>query len=392
MPSSEWMRDLEEMDPIEFRAAILRKTDHFPGGVRGLRDMIIDTLNPLVKMEDDNELQFLQAARFLESEPPPPPPLANGFMPANKLSLWGAKPKMGKSLLALYVLACVARGEPIFGDFDVRQGGAVYIGMEDGWNEIAQRLRNLGITDENLPVYISVNRVNYAETANLLKLEERLNALPVPPSLVWIDTARQGIRCKDWDNPAEVTEAFQGLRELAQRTCHIAVNHHNRKADAEDTVDLLSGSNALTGAVDAIYALTKRRRMDNGDIELTLDFEGRGLVGGQMMIRMDTKTYEWRSVTPEEEDEAKRAERQEHLGAQMDQVKNAIRQLGNTATRKRIQGIVGMSDGTMTRLLKTMKDDGIIEQGPKWKDENNPKLAPIYIICDFAYNIDEEEF
>ena len=69
-------------------------------------------------------------------------------------------------------------------------------------------------------------------------------------------------------------EACEGLRPLAQEFPGLAfiVAHHDRKLDADDVFDTVSGTLGLTGGVDTI-AILKRRAQG-----VTLYVEGRDLI------------------------------------------------------------------------------------------------------------------
>ena len=64
----------------------------------------------------------------------------------------------------------------------------------------------------------------------------------------------------------------------------LLVVHHTRKMEAEDSFDMISGTNGLLGAADGAFIMQKKRRTDNTalldivgrdqpDQELTLEFD-----------------------------------------------------------------------------------------------------------------------
>jgi len=66
-----------------------------------------------------------------------------------------------------------------------------------------------------------------------------------------------------WNNKASPYQndhdALAGLQKLADELgIAVIVNHHDRKMDAEDIFDTISGTLGLTGAVDTILVLSRK--------------------------------------------------------------------------------------------------------------------------------------
>src|SRR5258707_10881956 len=78
----------------------------------------------------------------------------------------------------------------------------------------------------------------------------------------------------------ELAKEFPGLS--------IVVAHHDRKMDAEDVFDTVSGTLGLTGGVDTIAILKRSGR------EVTLHVEGRDLIEPvEKAINFDRETCRW---------------------------------------------------------------------------------------------------
>jgi len=81
------------------------------------------------------------------------------------------------------------------------------------------------------------------------------------PVLVVVDTlakvrAPRSSKSSPYQNDHD---ALAGLQRLAEELgIAVVVNHHDRKMDAEDIFDTVSGTLGLTGAVDTILVLVKR--------------------------------------------------------------------------------------------------------------------------------------
>jgi hypothetical protein len=84
-------------------------------------------------------------------------------------------------------------------------------------------------------------------------------------------------------------EACQGLQQLAGAlNVAIIVAHHDRKMDAEDVFDTVSGTLGLTGGVDTIAVLKRRAGVT------TVHVEGRDLAETvEKAISFDRETCRW---------------------------------------------------------------------------------------------------
>jgi len=60
----------------------------------------------------------------------------------------------------------------------------------------------------------------------------------------------------------------------------LLVNHHDRKASAEDFVDSVSGTHGLAGAADTIVVLTRDRQQVLGKVQVT----GRDVAEGEYAV------------------------------------------------------------------------------------------------------------
>jgi hypothetical protein len=220
--------------------------------------------------------------------------LVPGLIPDHALILLTGKPKMGKSLMALAIGDALARGEAVFGAYPAQRSGSVaYVGMEDGRYEIANRLlsRHIARNDDALPLYICADRLPLGTPEGIALLVAMLEALDPAPILVIVDTAREALGVRDWNDPAEVAEKLRPLREqVARRICSVLLVAHNRKASGEDG-DEIGGTNALSSSVDGWISDQRVERLESGNRRHTLSVRGRGAMDGQLAVEMDTRTY-----------------------------------------------------------------------------------------------------
>jgi hypothetical protein len=163
--------------------------------------------------------------------------------------------------MALGLCVAVATGTPALGRFEVEAGDSLYLALED--NERRLRDRSLKVLGD-IP---ATNRLHMATAAGRLDsgLVEALEAwLEDHPQarLIAIDTVAR-VRAKgsnqrslyelDYEVGADLT-SVAGRYKVA-----IVLVHHTKKGDADDPVDLVSGSTGLTAGVDGCMILDRAR-------------------------------------------------------------------------------------------------------------------------------------
>lgn len=204
--------------------------------------------------------------------------LVEGMLPSGGVSLWGAKPKVGKSVAVRNLAISVARGEP-FLERACHRGAVVVLALEEKRAEVANHFRNMGGTNELIHIHVGAapgtSKEGMAALANAIALFQ--------PVLVVADPVLKLVRVRDSSDYAELTRELEPVIELARRTgCHIAVTHHLGKMTREGGDDVL-GSTAIFGAVDTLVLF--RRRKDNLRVLQTIQRYGADL--GETVVPMD---------------------------------------------------------------------------------------------------------
>ena len=173
------------------------------------------------------------------------------------LHILAGSPKVGKSWLALWLAVTVAKGEPVWG-LPVKQGTTLYLCLEDSQLRIQNRL--FDVTEDAPP------SVHFCTESRILGdgLEEQLRQfLTEHPDtvLVIIDTL-QMIRGTTYDNTyANDYRDLSALKRLADaHGIAILLIHHLRKEKADDVFNRISGTTAISGAVDASFTLVEEQR------------------------------------------------------------------------------------------------------------------------------------
>jgi hypothetical protein len=188
------------------------------------------------------------------------------------LNLLAGAPKLGKSWLSLGLGAAIANGDPALGAIDVERGPVLYCALEDTGRRLQRRRRQMlaagGRAAPGLTLETACPTMTAGGDALIIDwLEDNPHA-----RLVIIDTFEK-MRGTD---PAGVS-AYAGDYAAAGRFKKIADHygvpilliHHVRKQGAEDFQSLVSGTNGLTGAVDAIMVLERARGQADGVLHVT---------------------------------------------------------------------------------------------------------------------------
>lgn len=206
----------------------------------------------------------------LMAKPFVPLPFIVDTLLSQGLHILAGSPKVGKSWLALWLAVTVAKGETVWG-MSVKQGTTLHLCLEDSQLRIQNRL--LDITEDAPPT------VHFSTEAALLGrgLEQQLESfLAEHPDtvLVIIDTL-QMIRPIHDATYANDYRDLSVLKRLADaHGIAILLIHHLRKEFAEDVFSRISGTTAISGAVDSSFTLVEDRR---GSRRATLYCVGRDI-------------------------------------------------------------------------------------------------------------------
>jgi hypothetical protein len=210
------------------------------------------------------------------------------------VTLLASRPKLGKSWLLLQVGTAVATGvatlvpndSPLHGDL-------LYLALEDTPRRLQRRLaKYFGHDGSTWPSrLVIVTEWKRLDQGGLEAIEAWCKSVD-KPTLIMIDTlkkVRAPKRSGQSDYDADY-EACQGLQKLAGTlSVAIIVAHHDRKMDAEDVFDTVSGTLGLTGGVDTIAVMKRRAGV------VTLYVEGRDLAEPvEKAILFDRETCRWK--------------------------------------------------------------------------------------------------
>ena len=206
------------------------------------------------------------------------------------LHVLAGSPKVGKSWLALWLSVTVAKGEPVWG-MRVKQGTTLYLCLEDSMLRIQNRLFEI---TEDAPA-----NVHFSTESDVLGkgLEEQLHFfLAEHPDtvLVIIDTL-QMIRCANYDSTySNDYRDLSSLKQIADKhDIAILLIHHLRKEPADDVFNRISGTTAISGAVDSSFTLVEDRR---GSGKAKLSCIGRDIEYRELMLERNTENV-WEMIS-----------------------------------------------------------------------------------------------
>jgi len=212
-------------------------------------------------------------------------------------TLFAGRPKIGKSWAVLQICIAKAGGERALGWIShgaCESGDVLYLSLEDGERRLQRRLEKMeAIFGNACPQRLEIKtKWRRFDQGGLDDIRDWAQARP-NPVLVVVDTlAKARPRPKGKQDGYQLDyDALTGLQGLAQELRIAAlVTHHDRKAEAEDTFDTVSGTLGLTGAVDTILILTRKK-----GVGCTLHIRGRDIENErELAMTFDRATCEWR--------------------------------------------------------------------------------------------------
>ena len=200
----------------------------------------------------------------LMSQPLRPPNFVVDGLFAQGLHILAGSPKVGKSWLALWLAVTVAKGELVW-NMATKQGHTLYLCLEDSMLRIQNRL--FEITED-----ASENVHFCTESAPIGQgLEEQIETFSAdhPGTVLVIIDTLQMVRPVHDATYANDYRDLSVLKRLADRLgLAILLIHHLRKEKAEDVFHRISGTTAISGAVDSSFTLVEERR-GSGRAKLT---------------------------------------------------------------------------------------------------------------------------
>ena len=192
----------------------------------------------------------------LMSLPLRPPNFVVDTLLSQGLHILAGSPKVGKSWLALWLAVTVAKGEPVW-NLASKQGTTLYLCLEDSVLRIQNRLFEI---TEDAPDSVHFCTECAPIGQGLEEQVEYFLAQHPDTALVIVDTL-QMIRPVHDATYANDYRDLSVLKRMADRHgIAVLLIHHLRKEKAADVFCRISGTTAISGAVDSSFTLVEERR------------------------------------------------------------------------------------------------------------------------------------
>lgn len=216
------------------------------------------------------------------------PPIIEGLLYPGTYLFVGS-PKLGKSFFMAQLAYHVSTGTSLWG-YPVRKGTVLYLALEDDYVRLQERLYRMFGAAENGNLFLCVNAAQLGSGLNE-QLDRFIEKHP-DTSLIIIDTL-QKVRELNSENFSYGND-YQIINSLKQFTdakgiCLLLV-HHTRKQRADDSFEMISGTNGLLGAADGAFILRKEKRTSANAV---LEISGRDQQEQKLYIRRNEQTLAW---------------------------------------------------------------------------------------------------
>ena len=306
------------------------------------------------------------AAQLLVMDLPEVRQIVPGFF-SEGLTLFGGKPKIGKSWLLAGTALALAMGGCALGSIAVDEGDVLLLALEDNRRRLKRRLEQLlpnGGNPTRLTIDYDCPRL---DAGGLDDIRAWIQAAE-NPRMVIIDVLNK-IRPAQKHNEGIYdydVRCLEGLQSLAAEfRIAIVVVHHTRKAEAEDPFDCLSGSTGLTGTADTTLVLARDSQ------GTTLYGRGRDIEEIEKAMSFDRTTGQW-SVLGEAAEVRRTDERTILL--------NALREQGQPMSPADLASATGMKNDSVRQLVLKLVRTGDAEKVAYGQYVASGHLAPHHTV------------
>ncbi len=270
--------------------------------------------------------------------------VVDGLIPEGTRNLLAAKPKAGKSWLALSLAHAVATGGDFLGRKTTR-GNVLYLALEDNDRRMKNRINALNMGFSKGISYATAGNFPAADAGGIEALAQWCKSVE-HPALIIIDTFA---KFRPQANSASSSmyqsdyESTQGLLQIAETFgAAIMLIHHTRKMQSDDPLETVSGSLGLIGGLDNLFVLERGRNSKLGKLSLI----GRDLESDEP-INLLFENCAWRAMSDAE------------TLLTPDRARLALMILDGYAI-KEMAGILEKNEGAIYKMLHDMVKAGII--------------------------------
>lgn len=301
------------------------------------RRKVLSIDDPKEKRQQPEKPNFWTAESILQTYFSDPDWIIPGILPQGSTIMSGS-PKGGKSWAMLDVATTLSTGGQIFGDRRLSPGRSLYLALED----TPRRLKNRLIKQAAHPSSQCHIVTEWPRDHNsILLLHEFMDEYP-DTKLIIIDTLARFANIRDGNDYAEMTNTLAGIKAIADYyNIAIVIVHHTRKTESDDFVHSSLGSTGITGAVDTILVLKKKRGTNDAKLSVT----GRDVEEHEYAMKFNIDTCRW-SIIGDAHDVAETAAQQEIL--------NLLKMSPEPMTPKMISDALGKNPSTVRGLIQKL--------------------------------------
>ena len=275
-----------------------------------------------------------------------------GLLPAEGFHLLIAKAKIGKTWLMQDISLAASADRYTLGDIKPAQGDVLYLALEDNKPRLRRRVAKLLPEAQEWPDRMTIATTwRRLDQGGIEDMREWAKGCANPRMIV-IDVLKMVKPDAQKNRNTQLYDAdydfVAPLRALAAEfhVCIVGI-HHARKAEADDPIDMISGSGGLAAAADTILVITR------GGSGVTLHVRGRDVEEADLAIEFNKATCRWRLLGSV--DEVRHTD-------QRQRVIDILTEEAEPLTAGQIAQIMGVKRNTATKLLGRMVRDGHVEK------------------------------
>ena len=284
--------------------------------------------------------------------------VVDGIIPEG-LTILAAPPKAGKSWFVLDIALAAASGGVALSGIDMGAPRPVlHLSLEDSFRRLRDRARQI-MGDAPLPrEWYTIVDVDPGITVNLIRgfLSDHQGQKP----LIIVDVFAKAVASNP-DRSEGGYRADYSLMRPWKELCDdhpgagIILVHHTRKMQADDYLEMVSGSNGIAGACDTVLVLNRERQSDSG----TLNVTGRDV--GECAYMMSSEGGRWcleGNNLRDAQDAAFKAKMRAGVSGYGEKIIDALASAEGPLTPSDIAGLTGLERRAVSTNLGRLKDKG----------------------------------
>lgn len=322
----------------------------------------------------EQETRF-NAAWLMQQTFPPLQYVVDGIIPEG-MTLVVAAPKVGKSWLSLDIGVGVSSGRRVLGAIGTgRARPVLYLALEDGPRRLRDRMEKIDATQPS-------QRFEFITRINKETLLEEIHAwvkrYADEKPLVILDTLGKVMPPavageNDYQRDYRVGGVLKGIVDEFPGSA-ILIVHHTRKADSDDFLETVSGTNGLAGAADTIVVLRRKRGSDEGSIHVT----SRDAAEGEYAAAFTELRWILEGDSLAEARDALQSRRDTSgLGGDMAEIVEAVKDYPDGVDAKTLAEAVELDYDKVRRYLSRAVDSGRILRLGRGKYSPKPPVTSV---------------